>query len=63
MKNPQLFQQAKNEMYRAQHERNGIRPLYQKLVALEKKMRSDIAEVERLKKWAEIYMDENLKAW
>ena len=57
-----IYQQAKDEMYRAKYERNRIRPLYYKLVTLEKKMRSELAEVERLKKEAEIYMDENLKA-
>ena len=50
---PELFQQAKDELYRARYERNRIRPLYYKLVTSEKN--------ERLKKWAEIYMDENLK--
>ena len=62
MNSSKLYQQAKDEMYRAKYERNRIRPLYYKLVTLEKKMRSELVEVERLKKEAEIYMDENLKA-
>ena len=55
------FQQARTELSRAKYERNGIRPLYQSLLVLEKRIDHDLVELNRLKKWAEIYLAENGK--